>query len=196
MARTSTGPVQALRADAKRNRDALVAAAAAVFATAGVDAAIKDIADHAGVGVGTFYRHFPTRADLIVAVYHHEVDRCVVAAKDLAALYGPFEALTRWIDRFLDLVATKRGLAAAIQSDAPGYAALRADFEARLVPALEGLMEGARGEVRATISAAELWRAVALLCAHATPDTFLETRRMVALLVNGLRVPSSRGEES
>jgi len=196
MARMTTGPVQALRADARRNRDALVAAAAAVFTTAGVDAAIKDIADHARVGVGTFYRHFPTRADLIVAVYHHEVDRCVEAAKDLAAQYGPFEALTRWIDRFLDLVATKRGLAAAIQSDAPGYAALRADFEARLVPALEGLMEGARGEVRATISAAELWRAVALLCAHATPDTFLETRRMVALLVNGLRVPSSRGEES
>ena len=131
------GSAQTLRADARRNRDALVEAAAKVFAVAGVDAPIKDIADEAGVGVGTFYRRFPKRSDLIFAVLRYEVESCAGAAEILAAQYAPFEALTRWIDRFLDLVIAKRGLAAALQSDAPAYAALRGDFEARLVPSLQ-----------------------------------------------------------
>ena len=187
--RVSQGAVNPLRADARRNHDALVTAAAAVFAAAGVDAPIKEIADQAGVGVGTFYRRFPTRADLIVAVLRQEVDGCAGAADVLVAQYPPFEALTRWIDRFLDLVVKKRGLAAALQSDAPGYAALRADFEAKLVPSLQGLMNAAAGDVRADISAAELWQAIALLCGAAKPCDFEPTRRMVALLINGLQTP-------
>ena len=180
--------VATLRADAQRNHDALVAAAARVFAAVGVDAPIKLIADQAGVGVGTVYRRFPRRSDLIGAVFRYEVDSCAEAAETLAAQYPPFEALTRWIDRLLDLIITKRGLAAALQSDAPAYAALRADFEARLAPSLKRLMDAAGGEIHADISATELWRAVALLCAPATAGAFEETRRMVALLVNGLRV--------
>jgi len=181
-------PVQALRADARRNHDALVMAAASVFAEVGVDAPIKDIADRAGVGVGTFYRRFPTRADLIVAVFRHEVDSCAEAASILATQFAPFEALTHWIDRFLDLIVTKRGLAAASSSEAPGYAPLRTEFETRLVPPLKGLMDAAAAEIRADVSATELWRAVALLCAPATPDDFDQTRKMVGLLVSGLRV--------
>ena len=180
---------QTLRADARRNHDALVTAAATVFARVGVDAPIKDVADQAGVGVGTLYRRFPTRADLIVAVLRHEVDECAEAATTLVALHPPFEALAHWIDRFLDLVVRKRGLAAALRSDASGYAALRADFETRLVPSLPSLMSAAGDEVRADISAAELWQAIALLCGAATPDDFQSTRRMVALLINGLRTP-------
>ena len=180
--------VSSLRADAQRNHDALILAAANVFAEAGVDAPIKDIADRADVGVGTVYRRFPRRSDLIVAVFRYEVESCAEAAQDLAKQYAPFEALTRWIDRLLDLIVTKRGLAAALQSDAPAYSALRADFEARLVPSLKRLMDAAREEVRADISAVELWRAVALLCAPARAGEFDETRRMVALLVGGLRV--------
>ena len=185
--RADAEEAQPLRADAKRNRDALLEAALAVFTAEGVDAPIKDIADEAGVGVGTFYRRFPTRADLIVAVYHREVDSCAAAAATLAAQYPPFEALTHWIDCFLDLVVTKRGLATALHSEAPAYVELRADFEARLVPPLKGLMDAAHGEVRADVSAAELWRAVGLLCAPATPENFSEARRMVSVLVNGLR---------
>ncbi len=188
--RTGAESAVPLRADARRNHDALVLAAASVFAAVGVDAPIKHIADHAGVGVGTVYRRFPRRSDLIVAVFRYEVDSCAEAADALAARFPPFEALTRWIDRLLDLIITKRGLAAALQSDAPAYAALRADFEARLAPSLKGLMDAAGGEVRADISATELWRAVALLCAPATAGDFEQTRRMVALLVNGLRVGS------
>ncbi len=177
-----------LRADARRNHDALVEAAATVFAVAGVDAPIKDIADQAGVGVGTVYRRFPKRSDLIVAVFRHEVETCAQAAASLAAQHAPFEALSRWIDRFLDLVITKRGMAAALQSGAPAYGELRGYFEARLVPALQGLMDAAADDVRAEISATELWRAIALLCAPAAPGDFDQTRRMVALLINGLRV--------
>ena len=181
-----------MRADARRNHEALIQAAASVFAVVGVDAPIKAIADRAGVGVGTVYRRFPKRSDLIGAVFHYEVDSCAAAAETLAAQYAPFEALTRWIDRLLDLIITKRGLAAALQSDAPAYAALRADFEARLAPSLERLMDSAGEAIRADISATELWRAVALLCAPATAGAFDETRRMVALLVNGLRVGAER----
>ncbi len=182
------GSAQPLRADARRNRDALVGAAAKVFALAGVDAPIKDIADEAGVGVGTFYRRFPKRSDLIFAVLRCEVESCAGAAEILAAQYAPFEALTRWIDRFLDLIIAKRGLAAALQSDAPAYAALRGDFEARLVPSLQVLLHAAGAEIGADITATELWRAIALLCAPATPEDFEQSRRMVRLLVRGLRV--------
>ncbi len=181
-------PAAPLRADARRNHDALVAAAAEVFADLGVDVPTKAIADKAGVGVGTVYRRFPKRSDLVVAVFRHEVERCAAAAQDLAARYPPFEALARWIDCFLDLVVTKRGLAAALQSEAPAYADLRGFFEDRLVPPLQGLMAAALGERSADISGQEMWRAIALLCAPATSDDFARTRRMVALLINGLRV--------
>ena len=189
-----SGSAETLRADARRNHDALVVAAAKVFATAGVDAPIKDIADQAGVGVGTFYRRFPKRSDLVVAVFRHEVESCVEAAEILARQHTPFDALAHWINRLLDLIVTKRGLAAALQSDAPAYAELRGYFEARLVPPLQGLMTAALGEIRADISAPELWRAVALLCAPATPSDFEQSRRMVALLINGLRVDIRRGQ--
>jgi AcrR family transcriptional regulator len=182
----AAGLGQPLRADARRNHDALVEAAASVFGVAGVDAPIKDIADQAGVGVGTFYRRFPRRSDLIFAVLRYEVESCAEAADILAQQHPPFEALTLWIDRLLDLIVTKRGLAAALQSEAPAYAALRGDFEARLVPSLERLMETALAEIGAEITATELWRAIALLCAPATPVDFEQSRRMVALLVRGL----------
>jgi len=188
------GSAETLRADAQRNHDALVTAAAAVFAEEGVDAPIKAIADRAGVGVGTFYRRFPKRSDLVVAVFRHEVERCAEAAEIFAARYTPFEALAQWIDRFLDLVITKRGLAAALRSSEPAYADLRGYFETRLAPPLQGLMDAASAEIRADISATELWRAVALLCAPATPSDFEPTRRMVAVLVNGLRIDARGGE--
>lgn len=177
-----------LRADAQRNHDALLAAAAGLFAAVGVDAPIKAIADRAGVGVATVYRRFPHRSDLILAVFRYEVDSCAAAAEALAAQHPPFEALTRWIDQLLDLIITKRGLSAALRSDAPALLPLRAEFEARLAPSLQRLMDLAGDEIAADISAAELWRAVALLCAPATAGDFAETRRMVALLVGGLRV--------
>jgi len=190
------GPDQPLRADARRNYEALIDAAAAVFAASGVDAPIKEIADRAGVGVGTVYRRFPKRSDLIVAVFRREVDDCAAAARVLAAEYEPFEALSRWIQRYLNLIIAKRGLAAALHSGEPAYESLPGYFEKRLVPSLQVLLEAADREIRADISAAELLRAAALLCSPAGSGDFALTRRMVALLINGLRVPARSGGEA
>jgi AcrR family transcriptional regulator len=187
------GPDQMIRADARRNYGALVEAAVAVFAASGVDAPMKAIADRAGVGVGTVYRRFPKRSDLIVAVFRHEVDSCADAAGRLVADREPFEALSRWIERYVDLIVTKRGLATALHSDDPAYESLSAYFEDRLVPPLQRLLRAAGHEIRADMSAAELLRAVALLCAPAASGDFAQTRRMVTVLLNGLRVPSPQG---
>src|SRR3954471_13506773 len=106
------------RADAQRNEKTLLAAAAAVFVASGVDAPVRDIAAEAGVGMGTIYRHFPTRADLIIAVYRHQVEACAEAGPALlAAGESPHAALTRWIDLFVDFLVTKHGLAGVLQSD-------------------------------------------------------------------------------
>jgi AcrR family transcriptional regulator len=179
-------PIQALRADAQRNYDALLDAAARVFATEGVDAPVKEIAMRAGVGVGTLYRRFPTRSDLIVAVFRHEVEFCVETADILASKYEPFEALTRWVSCYQDLILMKRGLAAALHSDEPTYAELPTYFEASLVPPLTRLLDAAAADIRTKVSARELLKAVALLCGPATKGDVGQTNRMVALLLNGL----------
>ena len=177
------------RADAKRNMDALLAAAMAVFAAFGVDAPVREIAARAGVGVGTLYRHFPQRSDLVVAVFQREVDACADAAPVLAAAHGPGEALARWMQRYAGFIAAKRGLATALHSGDPAFDALPAYFRQRLEPALRTLLEAAAaaGEIRADISAEELLGAVASLCMHAYAQGPEHARRMVALLTDGLR---------
>ena len=114
-----------------------------VFATSGVDAPIREIAEKAGVGVGTLYRHFPQRSDLIVAVFRKEVDACAAAAATIAGQYEPGEALERWLDRFIEFVATKRGLSAALHSGDPAYEPLPAYFMEHLAPAASGLLQAA-----------------------------------------------------
>lgn len=180
---------QALRADAQRNHAALIEAAVQVFRDGGVDAPMKDIAEKAGVGVGTVYRRFPKRSDLIIAVFRHEVDACAAAAETIAADHASFEALLRWIDRYIALIVTKRGLSAALHSDAPAYESLAEYFEDTLVPPLMALLSRARDEIKVEVSPSELLRAVGQLCGPATKGDFSQTQRMVALLINGLRVP-------
>jgi AcrR family transcriptional regulator len=178
------------RADARRNAEALLDAAKAVFATSGVDAPPKQIADTAGVGVGTLYRHFPHRADLVVAVFQREIDACARAAPALAAENPPGVALEKWLYRLTEFVATKQGLAAALHSGDPAFDDLPALFMGRFVPALEDLLTAATasGDVRASISAQELILAVAQLChTPARLQSINQSRRMVAILVNGLR---------
>lgn len=183
-----------LRADARRNIDALVEAARAVFATLGVDAPIREVADRAGVGVGTLYRHFPQRADLVAAVFRREVDACADAAPLLSADHGPGEALARWMARYADFLATKRGLAASLHSGDAAFAALPAYFMERLQPALGTLLEAAAdaGEARAGLDPENLLRAIASLCAPAYAGGHDEAQRMVALFVNGLRHDAAR----
>ncbi|MEJ2870932.1 TetR family transcriptional regulator [Actinomycetospora sp. OC33-EN08] len=178
-----------VRADAQRNIGALLEAATEVFATAGVDAPVRAVAARAGVGVGTVYRHYPKRSDLVAAVFRHQVDACAEAAPVLAAQYGPGEALERWLGRFVDFLATKRGLAAALHSSDPAFDALPAYFETRFVPALTQLLDAAvaAGEVRDDVPALDLLNAVAHLCLPADgvgPD---HARRMTTVLARGLR---------
>jgi AcrR family transcriptional regulator len=178
-----------LRADAQRNIDSLLEAAKAVFDTSGVDAPAKDITDLAGVGVGTLYRHFPRRADLVKAVLQREMDACADAGPALSAGHEPGEALAKWLQRYTEFLATKRGLATALHSGDPAFDALPGYFMQRLGPALGALLEAATatGEIRADISAKDLLHAVAYLCQSAAGEGVAYSRRMVALLIDGLR---------
>ncbi len=178
-----------VRADAQRNIDILLQTAMAVFTTSGVDAPMREIAEKAGVGVGTVYRHFPQRSDLIAAVFRREIDACADAAPVLAAEHEPVEALARWMQRYAAFIATKRGLATALHSGDPTFDSLPAYFSGRLRPALRTLLDAAAasGEVRADIEPDELLSAVASLCMQAPGEKPDHARRMVALLVDGLR---------
>src|SRR5262249_1260361 len=113
----------------------LLDAAAAVFVASGVEAPVRDIAAKAGVGMGTIYRHFPTRADLIIAVYRHQVEACAEAGPALLETSPtPYAALGQWTNLFVDFLVTKHGLATVLQSDNAGFDTLHAYFLDRLVP--------------------------------------------------------------
>jgi AcrR family transcriptional regulator len=179
------------RADARRNEETLLNAAAAAFVASGVDVPVRDIAAKAGVGVGTIYRHFPTRADLIVAVYRHQVEACAEAGPALLASGStPHEALARWINLFVDFLVTKHGLAEALQSDDAAFETLHAYFLDRLVPVCAQLLDAAAtaGEIRPDMDAFELMRGVGNLCIGAENNSRYDARRMVGLLIAGLRV--------
>jgi AcrR family transcriptional regulator len=177
-----------MRADARRNQATLLDAAAAAFVESGVDTPVRDIAARAGVGVGTIYRHFPTRADLVVAVYRHQVEACAAAGPELLATgASPYAALAAWIDLFVDFLVTKHGLAEALRSDAGAFETLHAYFLDRLGPVCADLLDASvrAGEVRAGFTAYELMRGVGNLCAGR--DARYDPRRLVELLVAGLR---------
>ncbi|MDM4720223.1 TetR/AcrR family transcriptional regulator [Micromonospora sp. WMMA1363] len=186
----SGGSASRKRADARRNERTLLDAAGAAFLASGVDVPVRDIAARAGVGVGTIYRHFPTRADLIVAVYRHQVEACAEAGPALLAASGtPHVALARWIDLFVDFLVTKHGLAEALQSDDATFQALHAYFLDRLVPVCARLVDAAAaaGEIRPDVAAYELMRGVGNLCIGAGRDPRYDARRMVGFLIAGLR---------
>jgi len=179
-----------LRVDAQRNIDALLEAAKALFMSSGVDIPMKEIADRAGVGVGTLYRHFPQRSDLISAVFKREIDACAAEAPILAAAHPPDAALELWLQRYTGFVATKHGLAAALHSGDPAYSTLRVRFEERVGPALRMLLDNAvaAGLVHDGEDPLELLGAVANLCIPAPGSTDnSRAYRMVALMMKGLR---------
>ncbi|MEV8630666.1 TetR/AcrR family transcriptional regulator [Streptosporangium sp. NPDC051023] len=182
------------RADAQRNKSNLLDAAAAIFVTSGVEAPIRDIAAKAGVGTATIYRHFPTRADLIIAVYRHQVEACAEAGPTLLTnADSPFAALRQWADLFVDFLVTKHGLANALQSDSGGFDALHAYFLDRLVPVCAQLLDAAvdAGEIRPGTHAYELMRGIGNLCIGHDSDPRYDPRRLVELLLQGLRRPRS-----
>ncbi|MET9018365.1 helix-turn-helix domain-containing protein [Actinopolymorpha sp. NPDC004070] len=188
----ASGQTRSKRADARRNEKALLDAAAAVFVASGVEAPVREIAARAGVGTGTIYRHFPTRADLIIAVFRHQVEACAEAGpKLLESGESPYAALSEWIDLFVDFVVTKHGLAAVMRSDTAGLETLGAYFLDRLLPVCGQLLDAsaAAGEIEDGVEAYELMRGVGNLCIGADNDPRYDARRLVGLLVAGLRQP-------
>jgi AcrR family transcriptional regulator len=168
---------------------ALLDAARSVFARTSVDAPAKEITDLAGVGVGTLYRHFPRRSDLIVAVVQHEIDACASAATSLSAEHEPWEALKTWLGRFAELVGAKRGLATALHSGDPTFDDLPHYFMEHLEPALDGLLGAARvsGDIRADVTARDVLLTVALMCQPVRGEDLHFNERMIHIFIEGLR---------
>jgi len=143
------------RADARRNHDAVLAAARTLFAERGVDAPLDDVARRAGVGNATMYRHFPTRQDLIIAVYADEVTALCEAGDALLAAGSPGDALHEWLGAFVEHVAGKRDLALAIPRDG---SALFGEWHEKMLATASALLTRAQEarEVRADLTVREL----------------------------------------
>ncbi|MEV0248060.1 TetR/AcrR family transcriptional regulator [Nocardia sp. NPDC050712] len=184
----------AKRSDVVRNQSKLLAAAAEVFISSGVDAPVREVAAKAGVGMGTLYRHFPTRADLVVAVFRHQVEELADAGpRLLAEADSPLTALRQWIDQFVDFLVTKHGLAAIPQTD--GGATLHTYFLDRLLPVAEQLLTAAAhaNQVRSDIEPYELMRGIGNLCIAPDHDPRYDPRRLIDLLLRGLTDSGSTG---
>jgi AcrR family transcriptional regulator len=179
-----------LRADARRNRDALLEHASAAFAEHGVEASLEDIARRTGVGIGTLYRHFPTRDALVVAAYRHGVEQLCKAATDLAAANPPDIALEQWMLRFVGYVATKRGLAATLKTTADSHAELFAYVHGLITTSITSLLDAAAktGKIRGDVDGLDLMRALGGICmASDQVGSQDQARRLVALLMDGMR---------
>ncbi|MYY04559.1 TetR/AcrR family transcriptional regulator [Streptomyces sp. ATexAB-D23] len=183
-------PVGVRQAQAQRTRNGVLAAAAAVFVDQGVQAPIRDIAERAGVGIGTLYRHFPTRADLVTAVYRHQIDTCAALAPQLLEeSASPFTALSHWVDAFVEFLVTKHGLGAALGSGDAGLENLHKLMLDTLVPACATLLDAcaAADEVSPDVTAYTLMRAIGNLCITGPDYDRADAGRMVATLLAGCR---------
>jgi AcrR family transcriptional regulator len=191
MTETATGAeTPRKRADAVRNQRIVLDAAAAVFVEDGVDAPVRKIATRAGVGMGTVYRAFPTRPELIAAVYQHQVEACAAAApKLLATEPTPYDALRSWTSLFVDFLVTKHGLAEAINSKTE-YAAFHSYFLERLVPACDTLLQ--QGAPAIALDGYGFLRAIGNLCIGSDTDSRYDARAAVGILLDGLEPISVR----
>jgi len=180
------------RVDAVRNRERLLEAAKAVFSAGGPGASLEAVARRAGVGIGTLYRHFPTREALFEAVYRREVQQLVELAEQLRSEAEPVEALRRWLRSNVELVATKKGMLAALALVAVrGSSALYADTLARLTKAVGALLNRAvaAGEIRADIGPEDLLRALIGMCyLHDQPGWQSTVLRLMDVFIDGLRI--------
>ncbi|PBC06392.1 TetR/AcrR family transcriptional regulator [Mesorhizobium sp. WSM3859] len=188
---TRDAPAQKpLRADAQRNREKLVEVAAQMFASDGVDASLEEIAKRAGVGIGTLYRHFPTREHLVEVVYRREVEGLCHAAEDLAREHPADVALELWMQRFVDYIATKRGLATSLRLLLTTNSTLFSDTSGRVSGAMRSLVQAAAaaGKIRADVDSSDVMHALGgIYSAPNTPDWRERSGRLVKLLMDGLR---------
>jgi len=179
-----------LRADAQRNRDRLLAAATEAFVEDGEDVALEAVAARAGVGIGTFYRHFPSRDALVVAAYQHEVDALCAAAADLLATQPADDALRAWTQRFADYIATKRRMGNALRSAAASDSPLFAATRERIIGALQLLLEAgaASGTLRSDVDPRDFMRIInGIWYLPDGPRWREDVGRMLELVIDGLR---------
>jgi AcrR family transcriptional regulator len=179
-----------LRSDARRNHDKLVEVAASAFAEHGVDASLEEIARRAGVGIGTLYRHFPTREHLVEAVYRREVEALCAAADELARQHKPDIALAEWMLRSVDYLAAKRGMANSLRLLFAANSEAVAQSSGKVVAALQRLVDAALadGSIRADVEISDVLHALAgIYAAPDAPDWRDRSRRLVSLLIDGLR---------
>jgi AcrR family transcriptional regulator len=191
MKERSAGTSRKPRADAVRNRDRVLKAAKAVFSAGGPDASLEAVARHAGVGIGTLYRHFPTREALYEAVYRREVDQLGELAEQLKSERSPVEALRRWLRSNVEFVATKKGMSAALALAAHGTSELSAYSFDRLTKAVGELLDRAvaAGEIRSNVGPEDLLRALVGMCyMHDQPGWQASVLRLMDVLVDGLCV--------
>lgn len=181
------------RSDALRNRERVLEAAKAVFSAGGSDASLEAVAREAGVGIGTLYRHFPTREALYEAVYRREVEQLGELAEQLKSEVLPVDALRRWLRANVEFVATKKGMAAALALATTGRSELTAFSYERLTKAVGSLLDRAvaAGEIRADVSAEDLLRALVGMCLlHDQPGWQASVVRLLDVFVDGLRLQS------
>ena len=179
-----------LRKDAQRNREKLLAAAVELFAERGTEGSLEEVAKRAGVGIGTLYRHFPTRDALVEAAYRNEVAQLRAAADELLAELPPDAALEAWMRRFVDYGSAKRGMRDALQSIAGGSATLFADTRSQVTEAVAVLLRaGAKaGTLRADVEAEDVLRAMGAIWLVAEGDEFADqAMRILQLVLDGLR---------
>src|SRR5271170_7879611 len=197
MSDRATNPVRKARADAVRNRERLLDAAADVFGAGGPDASLEAVAKRAGVGIGTLYRHFPTREALFEAVYRREVEQLGELAEQLKTEFEPVDALRRWLHSNVEFVATKKGMSAALALAAHKPSELTAYSFDRLTRAIGALLDRAvaTGEIRADIGPEDVLRALVGMCyLHDQPGWQASVLRLLDVFVDGLcrRSPTNR----
>ena len=182
-----------MRADASRNRDTLLAAASRAFASAETEPSMRAIAREAGVGIATLYRHFPTRESLVDAVYHDQVERLTLGARELLEQLTPAEAMRRWMDLFGDWLVTKHGmigtLLAMIESGEIALAQTRGELLGVIATILDAGI--AAGDLRADISAEDIAASlIGIFTVAGKPAQRTQADRLLNLLMDGLRPQS------
>ncbi|WP_239031911.1 TetR/AcrR family transcriptional regulator [Paroceanicella profunda] len=180
------------RADSLRNREKLLLAARDVFSAGGPEASLEAVARRAGVGIGTLYRHFPTREALFQAVYLRDVDQLVALAQQAADGRDPVEALRQWLHACVGMVATKKGMLTALAPSVQGSDPLFADTSRRLRAAVGSLMERAvaAGRIRSDLTPEDLMRAMIGMCyTREQPGWQTTVVLLLDVFVDGLRLP-------
>ncbi len=178
------------RADAQRNRQRILEVAKEAFTRSGANARLDDIAKEAGVGPGTLYRHFPTRAQLLQAVYQSELEKLAAAERKFAQAMPPIEALRSWLLLFVDAIAAKQLIAPALNTLLSDHKKMFAASYAQVHEAIRALVERAikSGDVRGDLDPTDLLRALVGVANVATsPDWQQSARRLVDILITGSR---------